>query len=152
MYRSVMTFGCAAVFLFAAAHAVAATQPVEQVLRDQRALRAQLEKANGPYSRFSDSAVTKLEQEQDKVFRLLQGKSESQLGDSERAELDASLAQIKAILAANEGNRLICRRERKTGSNMVEMRCETVADRAARTSDAEQDLRGVRGQYRQDGN
>ena len=56
-------------------------------------------------------------------------------------ELSNALSQIKATLASDEGSRLVCHRERKTGTNLVTKRCETVAEREARARASQEQLR-----------
>ena len=81
---------------------------------------------------------------QDKVFAMLQGVSSlDQLSPNQKTDLSNSLDEIKATLLANEGNRQICHRERKTGSNLIELRCETVADREAHARDSRTRMRDI---------
>ena len=49
---------------------------------------------------------------QDNVFRMLSGvNSLDELNENQKIDVSNSLDEIKAILLANEGNRLICYRE-----------------------------------------
>src|SRR6478672_191632 len=102
---------------------------VPQILH---ALRAKLESPSGEYSRFSESDIRKMEAAQDNVFRILDGvASIDQLSEVKKTDLSNSLDQVKATLLANENNRVICKIERKTGTNLTSRRCETVAQREA---------------------
>ena len=58
-----------------------------------------------------------------------------ELNEIQKTDVSNSLDEVKAILLANEGNRLICYRERKTGTNLLTKRCETYADREAHARD-----------------
>jgi len=113
-----------------------------KILNTQHELRTQLDNPTGEFSRFSPADLAKMRHAQDQIFAMLNGvTSLDQLTPNQKMELSNQLDQVKATLAQNEGNRLICHRERKTGTNLVEKRCETVADREARTRDAEEDMR-----------
>ena len=126
-----------------AAFAQAPEQPqtVSEILQFQHALRAKIDKANGEYSRFDEGQISRMKQAQDNVFRMLAGvNSLDDLNETQKIEVSNSLDQIKAILLANEGNRLICYRERKTGTNLLTKRCETYADREARARETQQQM------------
>lgn len=131
--------------MFAGASVAAPEQGGETasgILQLQHALRAKLEKPSGEYSRFDNAAIGKMERAQDKVFGILDGvESLDQLNVFQKTELSNLLDEIKSVLLANEQNRTICHRERKTGTNLLELRCETLADREARAREAGQMLR-----------
>ena len=127
----------------AAPQQAAAPQSVSEILQFQHALREKLEKPSGEYSRFDATAIRKMEQAQDKVFHMLAGvTSLDQLNADQKIDVSNSLDEVKAVLLANESNRMICHRERKTGTNLVERRCETVASRDARTHEANLMMQG----------
>jgi len=119
-------------------------QTVSEILTFQRNLRERLDKPYGEYSRFDQAALSHMKRAQDKVFAMLQGVSSlDQLSPNQKTDLSNSLDEIKATLLANEGSRQICHRERKTGSNMIELRCETVADREAHARDSREAMREI---------
>jgi hypothetical protein len=119
-------------------------QTVSEILSLQRGLRERLDRPYGEYSRFDESALARMKRAQDKVFVMLKGvNSLDQLSPSEKTDLSNSLDEIKAILLANESNRQICHRERKTGSNMIQLRCETVAAREANARDSREAMREI---------
>ena len=125
----------------ACAQAPEQPQTVSEILQFQHALRAKIDKANGEYSRFDEGQISRMKQAQDNVFRMLAGvNSLDDLNETQKIEVSNSLDQIKAILLANEGNRLICYREKKTGTNLLTKRCETYADREARARDSQQQM------------
>jgi hypothetical protein len=120
---------------FADDTAPATTAP--QILQMQHALRAKLETPSGEYSRFSESDIRKMEAAQDRIFHILDGKTSiDQLNEGQKTDLSNALDQVKATLLANEDNRVICKIERKTGTNLTSRRCETVAQRKANSDEA----------------
>lgn len=116
-------------------------QTPAEILKIQRALRERLEKPSGEYSRFDDAAIYKMEHAQDRVFTMLKGiDSIDQLTPYQKTDLSNALDEIKATLLANEGNRQICHRERKTGTNLVTLRCETLAEREAHARESSRQM------------
>ena len=114
---------------------------VPQILQMQHALRAKLETPSGEYSRYSESDIRKMEAAQDNVFHILDGvTSIDQLNAGQRTDLSNSLDQVKATLLANEKSRVICKIERKTGTNLTSRRCETVAQREANALEARRQI------------
>jgi hypothetical protein len=129
-----------------AAFAQAPEQPqtVSEILQFQHALRGKLDQPNGEYSRFDEGQIARMKHAQDNVFRMLSDvKSLDDLSENQKIEVSNSLDEVKAILLANEGNRLICYRERKTGTNLLTKRCETYADREAHARDSERAMRDM---------
>ena len=125
----------------ACAQAPEQPQTVSEILQFQHALRAKIDKANGEYSRFDEGQISRMRQAQDNVFHMLAGvDSLDELNETQKIQVSNSLDQIKAILLANEGNRLICYREKKTGTNLLTKRCETYADREARARETQQQM------------
>ncbi len=114
---------------------------VPEILQMQHALRAKLDNPKGEYSRFDTAAIRTMEGAQDTVFHMLDGvTSISQLNPGQRVELSNALDQVKATLLAQEGSRMICHIERKTGSNMAQRHCETVAQREANVRETDRQL------------
>jgi hypothetical protein len=117
-------------------------QSVSEILTLQHGLRERLDKPYGEYSQFDEAAIARMKRAQDHVFQMLQGvQSLNQLTPEQKTDLSNSLDEIKATLLANAGNRQICHRERRTGSNLIELRCETVASREARARDSSEEMR-----------
>lgn len=144
-----VALACASGAAFAAdtqpATAPAATQQapetVASILATQHGLRDRLEKHSGEYSRFDDNAVHKMERAQDRIFEMLAGvNSLDQLNAGQRVDLSNALDEVKAVLLANENQRTICHMERRTGSNMITRRCETVEQREANARDADRQI------------
>ncbi|MFO1473138.1 MAG: hypothetical protein U1F20_00760 [Lysobacterales bacterium] len=106
-------------------------QTVAEILHVQKDLRSKLDNPTGEYSRFSEADIAKMKRAQDNVFSMLSGvDSLDQLNLDQKTSLSNSLDMIKATLLSDEGNRLICYRERKIGTNIVSKRRETVAEAA----------------------
>ena len=117
-------------------------QTVAEILHVQKDLRSRLDNPTGEYSRFSEADIAKMKRAQDNVFSVLSGvDSLDQLNLDQKTSLSNSLDMIKATLLSDEGNRLICYRERKIGTNIVSKRCETVAERNARAKEAQEQMR-----------
>jgi hypothetical protein len=113
-------------------------QTVSEILQFQHALREKIDKPSGEYSRFDEGQIARMKRAQDNVFRMLSRvNSLDDLNENQKIEVSNSLDEIKAILLANEGNRLICYRERKTGTNLLTKRCETYAEREAHARESE---------------
>lgn len=124
------------------AFAQAPQQSVAEILKLQHGLRTRLDLPQGEYARFDEAAIARMKRAQDKVFNMLDGvQSLDELSDFQKTDLSNALDEIKAVLLANEDNRLVCYRERKTGSNLIQRRCETVRQREARAHDSQEQLR-----------
>ena len=109
---------------------------VAEILQVQHALRAKLD-APGAVAPFDKGAVQKIETAQDHVFHLLDGvTSLDQLNDQQKVELSNSLQTIQATVLAQEGSRVICHVETKTGTHLTTRRCESVADRDRNAAEA----------------
>lgn len=117
-------------------------QTVSEILQVQKDLRSKLDSPTGEYSHFSEADIAKMKRAQDSVFSMLSGvDSLDQLTLDQKTSLSNSLDVIRATLLSDEGNRLICYRERKIGTNIVSKRCETVAERNARAKEAQEQMR-----------
>jgi hypothetical protein len=111
---------------------------VPQILQMQHALRAKLDQPTGEYSRFDATAISEMKAAQDRVFHMLDGvTSLDQLNEGQKVELSNALDEIKAKLLANDGDRVICHIERKTGTHLSERRCESVASRERNAAEAQ---------------
>ena len=130
---------CALAPAFAADDGVDDTVP--EILHTQHALREKLDNPTGEYKNFSSDALGKMRAAQDRVFQMLDGVSSlDQLNADQKVKLSNDLDQIKHLLANDDSNRLICHREKKTGSNMIQRVCMTVAQREANAEQSQRDL------------
>jgi hypothetical protein len=119
-----------------------APQTVSEILQFQKNLRSKLDNPTGEYSRFSEADIAKMKRAQDNVFVMLSGvDSLDQLNLDQKTNLSNSLDVIKATLLSDEGDRLICHRERKIGTNIVAKRCETVAERNQHAKESQEQMR-----------
>jgi hypothetical protein len=114
---------------------------VPEILHTQHALRTKIDNPSGEYSQFSPDDLNTMRRAQDKIFTMLDGvTSLDQLKEDQKIALSNALDQVKATLTHNEGNRLICYRERRIGTNLLEKRCETVAERQARAEQSQKEM------------
>lgn len=105
-------------------------QDANEILREQRGIQEQVENPTGSYSRFSPEATSRLKDAQALVFRLLDGAGTiEQLDKNDKVALFNALEEVRAIIADNEDDRLICTRGHKVGTTIKETRCATVAQR-----------------------
>ena len=138
--KIIALFGCGILLASLASGPVRAGQQppasVPEILQVQHALRAKLD-APGGVASFDKGAVQKIETAQDHVFHLLDGvTSLDQLNDQQKVELSNSLQLIQATVLAQEGSRVICHVETKTGTHLTTRRCESVADRDRNAAEA----------------
>ena len=132
------------------ADTAAPSQSVQEILQVQHALRDKLNAPHGEYSGLNRDAVGKMESAQDKIFRMLNGvASLEQLNAEQMVELFNAQEQVRVTLLANAGDRKICHHERKTGSNMIQLRCETVAEREKNQEDSHKFMIDGRARYKQ---
>ena len=134
----------------AAAFAADVTDSPGEILQAQRTLRHKFDNPSSEYSKFAPDALKRMRDAQDRIFALLSGvRSIDQLDADKQAALATALNEVKTTLAANDGDRLVCRRETKMGTNISEKRCETVASREARARESQRDVGDMaqQGQY-----
>ena len=111
----------------ASAHANAGK--LAQIRMQQQEIRKQTEVSTGKYVRFEEAQLQKLRTAQDRVFELLAGVNDlEQLNPSQQVELFNALETIKAVIAANDADRQVCRREKRLGSQRFETLCSTVRE------------------------
>ena len=111
---------------------------IPEILQVQHALRVKLDTPGGDYAHLDKAALRQIETNQDHVFQLLDGvTSLDQLNDQQKVDLSNALQQIQATLFAQEGSRVVCRVERKTGTHLTSRTCQTVADRDRDTAEAQ---------------
>jgi hypothetical protein len=100
------------------------------IRQQQLEIREQSEVATGKYVRFQEAELARMHRAQDRIFKLIDGVDEiERLAPDQRAELVNALEEVKAIIAQNQDDRLICQREHKVGTNRKVIVCETVAER-----------------------
>ncbi|MGO1719302.1 MAG: hypothetical protein ACTHZI_03820 [Luteimonas sp.] len=100
----------------------------QAIISQQQEIREEAVARNGRYRDMEESARSSLLAEQDKVLELLEGKERStDLSQIDQTILFNSLEKISAIVNQAEDERMVCRRERTTGSHRVQNICKTVA-------------------------
>lgn|SRR5574337_192892 len=113
----------------------AAATPWKVVVDTPRAFEAQaaqVRKEMGPRGQYggisaSDRAV--VDADLDTIDALLRKRgSAAKLSDSDQVALMNAQERINAVLTRNEGNRLICTLEARTGSNFKQKVCRTQAE------------------------
>ena len=101
---------------------------VATVLTEQAQLRAELEAGSGRAARISAAKRADLLARQKELLDMLAGKTTAkELSDAQRAFAHDTLALIDAAIVDDDEDRLVCRREKTIGSNMVTRKCRTVA-------------------------
>jgi hypothetical protein len=143
-----LSTGILAIALFSAAHA--SEQPID--------LRANphAEQLNGiRQALWTEKYAELTDEDRRTVLRLLeqmeaqlQGSGAEALNEDERVRLFNIQEQANSILIqAAEDSRLICRRERKTGSRFKTTHCATVAERREVRERSQQELREMPRQH-----
>jgi hypothetical protein len=100
---------------------------VEEYLAAQQELRAAFEQ--GKPRRLNRSEWRQFDTAQASLRQLLAGVEHTdQLKMDDRVKLFNIQEQIEAIIRGNDNDRLICRSERPTGTNIGQRRCRTVAE------------------------
>lgn len=120
-------FAC--VLLLAAVFDAGATDPVlssEDILAQQREIRAGMEARTDRYVDMPRSTRKRIRADQDRLAVLLEGKADaSQLDPSALDEVVSLLASIDAAVNRTGDERLICTREARIGSNYMTRVCRT---------------------------
>ncbi len=100
--------------------------------------------ANGRYAGLSETDRHTIEADLARIDALLQKRgTSSALRDGEQVDLLNAQEEVNALLTRNDGERLVCTLERRTGSKMMQKNCMTVADRnelRRKTNDAAQQM------------
>lgn len=93
-------------------------------------------RGDGRYSMISSADRNQVEADIAKIERLLEkyGSAEN-LPGQEWVEVANAQEEANALLTDNDGDRLICRYEMRTGSHFREKRCDTVAELASRRNE-----------------
>lgn len=103
-------------------------EDVPKITQQQSDLRQKVLAGKGAFKDIDASSRTTLLGKQDIVMGLLDGKqSTTQLSPADQVTLVNTLGEIAVIVDKAEDERMVCRREKKTGSNRPETICKTVA-------------------------
>ncbi len=85
---------------------------------------------DGKYGAIDVTDRTAVDADLDKIKALLNSKgSASKLNDSEQVDLMNAQERINAVLTKNDGNRLICTMEMRSGTHFRQKICQTARER-----------------------
>lgn len=99
---------------------------LEEIRTQQAEIRKGVESRTGRYSNMDENKRALVMEKQDLVLRMIEGKqSPSELSDNAQMEVFNALEWIEAAINNTEGERMICRKLRPTGSNMPTRVCKT---------------------------
>lgn len=101
---------------------------VQAVLTQQKLIREQIDAGQGAYGKLNIATRQEVRERQDKLNKLLEGRSYEQLTEAEQDQARLDMAWIE-YAGKTDDDRLVCERVRTTGSNRVERICKTVAQR-----------------------
>lgn len=148
MKALVLTSIITATMLLAPINAMAvAPSPADlpAVKQEQLELRQKLLAGKGAYKDIDAAVRTDLLSKQDIVMKLVEGRqSTSELSPADQVALVNALSSIAAIVEKAEDERMVCRREKMTGSNRPETICKTVAQRRQDREEADKYLTSPR--------
>lgn len=128
MRKSVLLSVCLSVLMAHAALAsddrIQLAQELPEIRAAQDALKAALEKKDGPYARYSESQRKSLREQQSTIYGLIEGKqSVDDLGEDNRLRLANLLMAQKSQLEQTPEDKMVCERVRVLGSNRPKMQC-----------------------------
>ena len=101
---------------------------VAEIIEEQRAVREDILKQEDGWDAIAETKRTAVIERQDSVLKRLSAiETLDQLDPTELTTLSNDLEWIRSVALDAEGERIVCTRERKTGSNRVERVCRTAA-------------------------
>lgn len=101
---------------------------LDSIRTQQANIREGVLARNGRYRNLSEETRSELIRKQDFILRTIEGKeSPDQLSEAQRLEVFNALEWMEAAINKTNEERLICRREKTTGSNMPTRVCKTEA-------------------------
>lgn len=134
MRKSALLSLCLSLFMAQAALAsgdrIQLTQELPDIRAAQDALKAALDKKDGPYARYSESQRKTLREQQSGIYGLIEGKqSVDELGEDNRVRLANLLMAQKAQLEQSPEDKMVCERVKVLGSNRPKLQCISEARR-----------------------
>ena len=119
------------------------TGTVASLLSQQHEIRKQVLEQTGRYEEMPAIKRDAILAEQNKLFRLLEGKtSTSELGPVQQTEVFNALEAISGAINNTEDERIVCERVKKTGSHQVTRVCKSVAQIRADMERAKSEMSG----------
>lgn len=111
----------------------------DAILSQQQQIRAEATARTGRYKDMDESRRRDLFAKQDVVFRLLEGKQDSnELNEPQRVELFNALESIEATVNNARDEQMICEHVKQIGSNRPQKVCKTYAQREKEREKARQ--------------
>jgi len=99
---------------------------LEEIRTQQAEIRKGIDSRADRYRHMNERKLTELKTKQDFVLRAIDGKQTAdELPEATWMEVFNALEWIEAAINNNEGERMICRKLRPTGSNMPTRVCKT---------------------------
>ncbi len=122
---------------------VPASLDLDAIRTQQAEIRAGANAGTGLYEDMTEATRRDLISRQDRVLRTIDGKETSeQLTEDQRMAVFNDLEWIEAAINKAEGERMVCERRKKLGSNRTERVCMTVAQQQEMRERARQELMG----------
>jgi hypothetical protein len=124
---------CFLIFLLAGLMASTAqgresTDSVEEIMVQQQSIREGIQTLSGRYADMPLVKRSAIIAEQDKLFGLLEGEaSTNDLDPVKKTEAINALEAIYAAIDSTEDERIVCKREKKTGTQLMTRVCKSVA-------------------------
>jgi hypothetical protein len=145
-------FGAAAILAGALCLTVAAmakerterplTADSKALFDDQAAAIRQQMQPGGHYEFVSEAERAEVEKNLEQVSSVLGRHADArQFSDADKAELLLAQENVNAVLTRNDGRRLICERNRPTGSHLGKDKCVTFAERERQRRSSETEVR-----------
>lgn len=101
-------------------------------------------RGNGRYSDISSADRNQVEADIAKIERLLKTRgSVANLNKREQVEVTNAQEEANALLTENDGDRLVCRYEKRTGSHFREKFCNTVSELARMRENDQREFRRI---------
>ena len=95
----------------------------------------------GQYGNIARSEHRRIDSAQRRIHNLLAGHaSAAELDHEDRVGLYNAQEQVRAVLRNDDKDRMVCRRETKTGTRVPKVECLTVAEREERAETARQSI------------
>ena len=113
---------------------LASSEPVNtnarEIVEQQTRLRSEVLSGKGAFKEMDASVRSELLRNQEVVIDLLKDKDlTTQLSEADQLRVSNSISSIIAAVKNAEDDRMVCRREKMTGSHRPETICKTVAQR-----------------------
>ena len=136
-FVALFLFGTMNVHAAAPATAQKVSTSAPEIIQQQTVIRAEILSSKGAFKDMDASVRNDLLRHQDVVFELLKGKERTtQLSEADQIRVSNSISSIVAIISNAEDDRMVCRREKMTGSHRPETICKTVAQRRVEREEA----------------